>query len=317
MRNKSYIKTYVREAYLRLAYVLFSWLLSLFCCYLKSTQIIYLIIKFTLSSAAISQAQLTQESHATLDKKNPLYEKSLFTYQPAVSQQNSPGKGHGQLRQFFAEFANLKHTQGGELQAKDEITEASATCPAYDFIYTNVTEAFYAALEAAITFSMIFTLPLLIYQSWCFLMPSRYYRERIYFNKCTRQLLLYVTFFLWLIIWWLLPHISEFLHLFAVQRGRLEIKNQARIAPYLSWVFSLVLTLTMASLTPLSIYLSLKKGWLSKSFLIENRRTTAYFLLIFAAAVSPPDLGSQLTISFCLFVFFECVIWFYLYDIKT
>ena len=47
--KKSYIKTYVREANLRLYYLIYSWFICLICCYLKSAEIIYLIIKPTLT----------------------------------------------------------------------------------------------------------------------------------------------------------------------------------------------------------------------------------------------------------------------------
>ena len=349
----SYIKTYLREANLRLYYVIFSWLGCLFCCYLKSSQIIYLIIKPTLNkSGAVFPSQPVAPAESLNHLKNGVTslssmlsepfnlfvtprtfsaydestrnldqpDKSLFSYETRVERLVSKVKH----KQPFAELDKLSpQDTGGQPLPDDRTAETSPykseICHpdgTYDFIYTNVTEAFYATLETAIIFSIVFTLPVLIYQLWSFLMPSRYHRERIHFNKVSLQLLLYVTFFLWLIIWCLLPHICQFLHLFAVQRGVLRITNQARIAPYLSWVFTTVLTLFMASCTPVYIYFSLKKGWLSKNFLIENRRTMAYLLIIFAALISPPDLWSQLIISLCLFVFLECVIWLYLYKTK-
>ena len=68
---------------------------------------------------------------------------------------------------------------------ENSVPESLIPCnfPAYDFIYTNVTEAFYATLGACIAFSVLFCLPFLVYQSWCFLIPSRYHRERIAYRK--------------------------------------------------------------------------------------------------------------------------------------
>ena len=324
--KKSYIKTYVREANLRLYYLIFSWFVCLFCCYLKSAQIIYVIIKPTLTSHLNFKLKSPAETHnhsaaeaAAHHKTAKIYEingKPLFTCQPQAQGDKlalkdvhlSSGSTEAPLKQVEAYL--LPH---------DTILEQSKSFSGPDatFIYTNVTEAFYATLEAIITLSIVFTFPILIYQLWCFLMPSRYSRERLHFNKCTLQLLFYVTFFLWLIIWCLLPQICQFLHLFAVKQGALEITNQARIAPYLSWVLSTVLTLLLASFTPVCLYFCLKMGWLSKGFLVENRRTTAYLLLILSALISPPDLWSQLTLSLCLFVFFECAMWLYLYKARA
>ena len=317
-KSESYIKTYVREANLRLYYLIFSWVLCFVCCYLKSSQIIYLIIKPTLNQVRLP-CQMNGQSqkiynHAPAKATTGQGDNSLCLLETKIKSENLAA---GATRQDHGTATKLEALREGYfLNNSPQQPDPFSGCT-YDFIYTNVTEAFYATLEAAITFSILFTLPLFIYHLWSFLMPSRYNRERSYLNRGALQLLAYLMFFLWLIVYQLLPHICQFLHLFAVQTGKLQIINQARIAPYLSWIFNSVFTLLLASCTPLCIYLGLKHDFLSLNFLIENRRTTAYLLLILAALLSPPDLWSQLSICLCLFLFFECVIWLSLYKIKT
>ena len=318
--NESYLKTYVREAKLRLCYIILSWLLCLCACYLKSSQIIYLIIKPTFQRVNYTQVQTLHPNpgdctayQPEIDLKNESPKQDYISHKAHVSQ------GDDTLDCLH----NLSPLEDSVPEIKDhnhlvmpDLSSWNNDGLRYDFIYTNVSEAFYATLEAVITFSMAFTLPLVVYHLWCFLMPSRYHRERLHFNKRTMQSLVYVLFFLWLITHVLLPHICQFLHLFAVHRGKLQITNQARIAPYLTWVRSTVLRLLLASGTPVCIYLCLNYGIFRLNFLIKNRRITTYLLISLAAILSPPDLWSQLSLSFCLFVFFECVIWLYLYKIR-
>ena len=331
--KESYIKTYVREANLRLYYIIFSWLLCLCTCYLKSSQIIYLIIKPTFQKQKVDnklKKTATFGGHR-LAQSLP-YHKNGTGYLLEMDLKNENPKrdyiGHKiQVSKDSDNCLDLLHNGTAFQHSAPEINKPNhLSMPdlsslngdylRYDFIYTNVSEAFLATLEAVITFSIAFTLPIFVYHLWCFLMPSRYHRERINFNKGMCKSLVYILFFLWLITQLLLPQICQFLHLFAVDRGKLQITNQARIAPYLTWVSSTVIRLLLASGTPVCIYLCLKYGIFKLNFLIKNRRITTYILISLAAILSPPDFWSQLSLSFCLFIFFESVIWLYLHNIR-
>lgn len=184
----------------------------------------------------------------------------------------------------------------------------------YDFIYTNVTEAFYGTLQSVIVCTILFCLPFFIYELWCFLMPSRYYTERISFNKAILISLGYAFSAVFLTVFLLLPQICQFFHLFAVFEDKLHITNQARIGPYLTWVFTTQLTLVAV---PACILLCVQANAFNIRLLLEKRKITYYQLLILAALISPPDPLSQIFISFCLFVFSESVLWFLLYKKNT
>ena len=327
--NESYIKTYVREANLRLYYIIFSWLLCLCTCYLKSSQIIYLIIKPTfqkvdnkLKKSTTVHRQVKSLPHCKNGTAYPL-EIDLKNENPKqdyISHKTQLSKGSDNCLDSLHNGTAVEHSapeiNNSNNLSMPDLSSGSGDYLKYDFIYTNVSEAFFATLEAVITFSIAFSLPIVLYHLWCFLMPSRYHRERINFNKGMWQSLVYMLFFLWLITQLLLPQICQFLHLFAVDRGKLQITNQARIAPYLTWVSSTVLRLLLASGTPVCIYLCLKYGIFKLKFLIKNRRITTYLLISLAAILSPPDLWSQISLSLCLFIFFESVIWLYLYNIR-
>ena len=248
------------ELFLRLRYLMCSLIITFVFSYLKSTQIIYLILE------------------PCFDSKN---------YGPMLKENK---------------------VQQGWLQGNLDQGDSS-------FIYTNVAEAFYVTIKASICFSILVTLPLCCYQVWCFFMPSRYHREQTQAQILLVWGVLYITGCLSLICLWLVPQICQFLHQFSVQTGKLQIIEQLRIGPYLSWILYTEITLFIATCSPVFLYLTLRLQWFAPSFLTTNRRTTVYLLLFLAAFLSPPDFSSQLIITLCLFIFFESAIWFYFYKI--
>ena len=295
----THIKTYKAELSLRLRYLVCSWVVTLVVCYLRSAEIIYLILGPSVAvKPGPSPKQLTPARGFFKD-----YAQDRVTRENIVFSAN--------LKNHEKQFSSA-----AEIPPSVEWESVPSFNNNLSFIYTNVTEAFYVTLEACICFSVLTVLPLCCYQIWCFLMPSRYHREQrqIFISLvCT---LLYIVGCFTLICSWLVPQICQFLHLFSVQTGKLQIINQPRIGPYLSWILTTEVTLFMATLTPLCVYLALKSQWLSPGFVAGNRRYTLYLLLLLAAFLSPPDFSSQLSITLCLFLFFESALWVYLYKTK-
>ena len=272
------IKTLVKEVKMRCFYLLVSFCLSFFLCYQKSTQIVYLMV-------------LTSESH-------------------------KPTSVRKDLLIFREEKDNYLTNYDSDLEYLNPYKFVTSLASDYNFIYTNITEAFYATLQASSLISLSFTLPLLIYHGWCFFMPSRYRRERNMINQLLIICLVYMVCCLAIILYKLVPHIGTFLHAFAVSTPKLEILNQARIYPYISWLFYTVVNLFLVSFTPVIIYLLLENKYINLSVLLKNRKIVFLVLLMVGALVSPPDFLSQLIVTNCLFLFSECVIWIYLYKIN-
>ena len=204
------------------------------------------------------------------------------------------------------------HTQG----ASGVTPLDPGSVPGLDFIYTNVSEAFYATLSACFITSTVAIIPLVIYQGWCFLIPSRYRRERVLWNKRILATTAYAATIMWLLVTLLLPRVYGFLHLFAVSSGVLRITLEARIAPYLTWIFSTLFLFLLLAISPLVIYMALKNNTISAHFLLKNRRTTLYLICISAALVSPPDIWSQFVLTGFVYAFFEGVVWYYLYTLQ-
>ena len=294
------IKTHLKEVIVRLRYCIFSWLLCFLCVYVKNTQCIYIMVKPTY----ISQPPTSAWSRQGVNKVGY-----------GTFKENASGKSMQEGQNCESQATPMYPAPRGD-DSQFWNTDNVFPQNTYDFIYTNVTEAFYVTLQSCVWFSFLFTFPFLLYQFWCFLIPSRYCSERIAFNRLIIMCTIYMVACLWVILFWLVPQIGQFLHMFAVTTGRLQITNQARIACYLSWLFNTVVTLFVASLLPLLMYFSLKANWITLDFLIKNRKLYLYVLLILAALVSPPDLSTQFIVSFFLFVFLECVIWVYLYHMQ-
>ena len=107
------------------------------------------------------------------------------------------------------------------------------------FIWTHVTEGLYAALSVSLMYTVLFSLPQLLYQLYSFFMPSCYQQER----KNVNITLFFAALLLFLSIYGgfaiVLPKIFSFLQQFQYESRSMEIKLQP--VSGLQWVFFLML----------------------------------------------------------------------------
>lgn len=175
------------------------------------------------------------------------------------------------------------------------------------FIFTELTEAFYVTLKVCALWSFGFTLPFLLYQSWCFIAPSWFSLERTRWGivlllcGCFSALAIAVTYTV------LLPKVASVLLTFEVLDPILSIQLEARIGPYIDLTLKTTLLAIVLLQLPIPFCICFYLEVFKPSLLTSNRKFLLISSLLIAAVVSPPDVVAQCALTVLLSLWWEGV----------
>lgn len=153
-----------------------------------------------------------------------------------------------------------------------------------------------------ITAGFIMAFPFILWEFWKFISPALYANERKY-----AKLFLFVSsllFFLGILFGYfvLVPLSINFLSNFTISS---IVENQIDINSYINTVKTTSLATGLVFELPIIIFFLTYLGLITDSFLKEYRRYAYVLILIVATVVTPPDVISQLIVSFPLIVLYE------------
>ena len=156
-----------------------------------------------------------------------------------------------------------------------------------------------------ITAGFIMAFPIILWEFWKFIRPALYQNERKY-----AKLFIFISsilFFLGVVFGYfvLVPLSINFLANFTISS---VVENQIDINSYISLVKTTSLATGLVFELPIIIFFLTYLGLITDSFLREYRRYAYVLILIVAAVVTPPDVISQLIVSFPLVILYECSI---------
>lgn len=177
------------------------------------------------------------------------------------------------------------------------------------FIFTNLYEAFHTTIKICFIWSLVFLLPVIFYQFWCFFTPSWYsfervhYRVYLFFGTLLNILGGLVFYFL------VLPELLDFLLNFKVNSPLFTIQLEAKIDSYVRISSGVFLIVESVFQTPLFFCILYFYGYVDSVFLSSNRKIFVIFFIFLSALFSPPDPLTQLGLSLFFWFFFELFIW--------
>jgi sec-independent protein translocase protein TatC len=186
----------------------------------------------------------------------------------------------------------------------------SATGPRR-MIFTAPTEAFFTYVKVAFFTAIFVSFPIVAGQIWMFVAPGLYKHEKqafLPFLAATPVLFLTGAAFLYYLI---LPFALRFFASFEVApvEGHMAIELEAKMSEYLSLVMSLILAFGISFQLPVLLTLLAKVGIVSAEGLAKYRRHAIVGIVAFAAVVTPPDVFSQLSLAFPMYLLYEASIW--------
>ena len=177
-----------------------------------------------------------------------------------------------------------------------------------NFIFTDLTEAFYTSIQISYFFSLYLISPLFIYQLWCFFIPSRFQNERknvkftFFFIFICLLLSVLVVYFI------ILPKLYKFLLTFQIKTSLVTIELEARIKSYVELACKIFILFTIIFILPIVVLVSMKTNKLKIHALPKNRLKIFFCILIVSSIISPPDVFTQIGVSFFFQFVFETLL---------
>jgi sec-independent protein translocase protein TatC len=160
--------------------------------------------------------------------------------------------------------------------------------------------------QFAFVIAFILTAPVLLYQIWAFVSPGLYEKER----KVT---LSYIPLSIFLFLagvsfayFVLFPFVVRFMQNLA---ERLGIHQVIGINEYFEFLLQLVLPFGVVFQLPVVVMFLTRLGLITPMLLSKVRKYAYLALLILAAAITPPDVLSQVIVMIPLSILYEASIW--------
>jgi sec-independent protein translocase protein TatC len=172
----------------------------------------------------------------------------------------------------------------------------------FSIINTDVTGQFIMSISIAFVTGIILAFPYVIYEFWRFFKPALKPEEQ---KKTTGIIIISSLLFLIGVLfgYFLLAPVSMFF--MATYSISDQINNTWTIQSYISFLSMLTVATGLIFELPLVMCFLAKLGLINKAFLKKYRRYAILIIVVVAAIVTPPDVGSQILVSIPLLVLYE------------
>ncbi len=156
-------------------------------------------------------------------------------------------------------------------------------------------------MELVFVAGLVLSLPNTLYQFWKFVQPALYPNERKYISSIVVLSTLFFFVGGSFAYFVLIPNALSFFSGFGSQ----SIENIIDIQSYFSFVVGIMLACGLVFELPMLSFFLAKIGILTPEFLRKYRRYAVVIILIVAAAITPPDVGSQVMVAIPLYLLYE------------
>jgi len=189
-----------------------------------------------------------------------------------------------------------------ELGQKLNISSLCINQKPFQIISIRMAGQFTIHITTSIFVGIIVAFPYIFWEFWRFIKPALYDKEA----KHTRGAVL-ISSFLFLLgvlfgFYVIAPLSVNFLGSYNISD---QISNQINLKSYIGTVTSIVLASGVTFELPILIFFLSKAGIVSPSFLKKYRRHAVIVILTLAAIITPPDIFSQILVTFPLLILYE------------
>lgn len=182
-----------------------------------------------------------------------------------------------------------------------------AAQPAFvKLIYTHLTEAFTAYLKVSLLVGIIFSFPVLLYQSWMFMAPG--------LNKSEKKTVFFIVSWATLLFvggtafgfFQVIPRMLVYLMSFS---GSM-LEPLPKLGAYLTFVARTSLTLGLCFEIPFLMVMSTRVGLVNRKYFSDNRKAFYLSILILAFLLTAGEIFGAAMLALPLFGLYESGIFF-------
>lgn len=172
----------------------------------------------------------------------------------------------------------------------------------FKILNTRMAGQFSTHIWVSLIAGFILAFPYVLYEFWRFVAPGlksserRYSRWVLFFGGIL--FLMGVSFGYYLIV----PLSLQFLGSYTISD---EISNLIDLNSYISTVSTVTLATGIIFELPVVIYFLARSGLVTAEFLRKYRRHAIVLILVLSAVITPPDVASQILVSFPIFILYE------------
>lgn len=169
-------------------------------------------------------------------------------------------------------------------------------------ININMAGQFMTHLYISFMAGVVLAAPYIIYQFWKFVEPALHDHEKKNSGStvfvCSTLFLTGIAFSYFLIV-------PLALNFFGSYHVSAEVDNQIALSSYISMVVTVTISIGVVFELPVILFFLTKAGLISIDFLKKNRKYMLVIVLILSAIITPPDVFSQVMVTFPLMVLYE------------
>lgn len=179
---------------------------------------------------------------------------------------------------------------------------ALAMSPEFSFVYLSPSELFTSYLKLSFVLGLVFSSPFILWQIWAFIQPGLTEEE----GKSSLSAIVagFVFFLLGALFCFLvvLPITLQFFYNF---NGSTEITASISFNNYMNFILGMVVAFGVVFEMPVLSFLLARLGLLKPDWLTSARKYAILLVFIVAAAITPPDVVSQLMTAAPMLVLYE------------
>ena len=170
------------------------------------------------------------------------------------------------------------------------------------FQSTTMSGQFSYALMMSIMGGIVLSFPFIFFQIWAFVKPGLKQNEK----SVAKGMVFYVSilFFIGILFGYFIvaPLCVQFFGAYQISG---QIENIFTISSYMSMILSTVFYSGLLFLLPVIAYIFTRLGIITPEFLKKYRKHSIVGVLIIAAAITPPDVVSQIIVAIPIIILYE------------
>ncbi len=172
----------------------------------------------------------------------------------------------------------------------------------FEIINLEVIGEFFAHLKVSFLLGLILAFPYLLWEVWRFVKPGLFDKE----IKTTRGIVFYCSILFLIGIAFGYFIITPFSLAFLVNYSiGASVADKIQLANYINYVGLLALATGLIFELPIVIYFLAKLGLITPEFMRKYRKHAMVLILALSAIITPPDVTSQILISFPVYFLYE------------